>query len=115
MVIPWRKGQGSCTVTVTTWKPPKGVSPWDFIWGIGGPVTFKNAHDRKEVVREIPLDRILLETDAPYLTPHPHRGRRNEPAYIPLIAAEIAELQATSQDEVAAITTANAKNLFHWN
>ena len=86
-----------------------------FYLGIGGPVTFKNAHDRKEVVREIPLDRILLETDAPYLTPHPHRGRRNEPAYIPLIAAEIARLKEISPEEVAAITTANANNLFHWN
>jgi TatD DNase family protein len=87
----------------------------NFYLGIGGPVTFKNALDRKEVVRGIPLERILLETDAPYLTPHPHRGQRNEPAYIPLIAAEIAALQTTSPEEVAQITTENANHLFHWN
>jgi TatD DNase family protein len=87
----------------------------NFYLGIGGPVTFKNALDRKEVVREIPLECILLETDAPYLTPHPHRGQRNEPAYIPLIAAEIAALQTTSPEEVAQITTENANHLFHWN
>lgn len=92
----------------------KGLT-MNFYLGIGGPVTFKNAHDRKTVVREIPLDRILLETDAPYLTPHPHRGKRNEPAYIPLIAAEIARLQEISLEEVAEITTSNADHLFHWN
>ena len=92
----------------------KGLA-MNFYLGIGGPVTFKNAQDRKAVVRELPLDRILLETDAPYLTPHPHRGKRNEPAYIPLIAAEIARLQEISLEEVAETTTANADHLFHWN
>ncbi len=92
----------------------KGLT-MNFYLGIGGPVTFKNAQDRKAVVREIPLDRILLETDAPYLTPHPHRGKRNEPAYIPLIAAEIARLQEISLEEVAETTTVNADRLFHWN
>lgn len=87
----------------------------NFFLGIGGPVTFKNADDRKAVVQEIPLEKILLETDAPYLTPHPHRGKRNEPAYIPFIAAEIARLQETTPEEVAQITTANANYLFHWN
>lgn len=87
----------------------------NFYLGIGGPVTFTNAPDRKAVVREIPLDRILLETDAPYLTPHPHRGKRNEPAFVPFIAAEIARLQETTPDEVAETTTANADHLFHWN
>ncbi|MEA3328065.1 MAG: TatD family hydrolase, partial [Chloroflexota bacterium] len=58
----------------------------NFYIGISGPVTFKNAPDRKSVTASLPLDHILLETDAPFLTPHPHRGKRNEPAYIPLIA-----------------------------
>ena len=91
----------------------KGIA-MNFFLGIGGPVTFKNALDRKTVAQEVPLEHILLETDAPYLTPHPHRGKRNEPAYIPLIAAEIARLKEISPEEVAAITTANASRLFQW-
>lgn len=86
----------------------------NFYLGIGGPVTFKNALDKKEIVREIPLDSILLETDAPYLTPHPHRGKRNEPAYIPLIAAEIARLKETPLEQVAKTTLENANSLFQW-
>jgi TatD DNase family protein len=86
----------------------------NFYLGITGPVTFTNAPDRKAVVRNLPLDHLLLETDAPYLTPHPHRGKRNEPAYIPLIAEEIARLHNVSPREVAEITTANAKRLFRW-
>ena len=91
----------------------KGIA-MNFDLGIGGPVTFTNAPDRKAVVREITLDRILLETDAPYLTPHPHRGKRNEPAYIPLIAAEIARLHQTSDEVVARTTYENAERLFQW-
>jgi TatD DNase family protein len=87
----------------------------NFYLGITGPVTFKNAPDRKAVVRNLPLDHLLLETDAPFLTPHPHRGKRNQPAYIPLIAEEIARLHNTSPKEVAEITTANAKKLFNWD
>ena len=84
----------------------------NFLLGITGPVTFKNATDRKHLVSRLPLESILLETDAPYLTPHPHRGSRNEPAYIPLIADEIARLQGKTLEEVAIITTKNAKRLF---
>lgn len=83
----------------------------DWSVGIGGVVTFKNA-SLAETVRKVPLDRIVLETDAPYLTPTPHRGSRNESAYIPLIAAKIAELQGRDISEVAAVTTANAERLF---
>lgn len=83
----------------------------DWLVGIGGVVTFKKASLAKTVM-EIPLDKILLETDAPYLTPTPFRGRRNESAYIPLIAAKIAELKGVTADEVAQITTDNAKSLF---
>ena len=79
--------------------------------GIGGVVTFKNA-GLAEVVRNVPLDRIVLETDAPYLTPVPHRGTRNESSYIPLIAAKIAGLKGVSVEEVAETTTNNAKTLF---
>ena len=79
---------------------------------LGGVVTFKNAIKAKEVAKEIPLDRLMLETDAPYLTPVPFRGKTNYPYYIPLIAQEIANLRGISVDEVALETTTNAKNFF---
>jgi TatD DNase family protein len=84
----------------------------NFYIGISGPVTFTNAPDRKAITWALPLDHILLETDAPFLAPHPHRGKRNEPAYIPLIAEEIAKLQNTSPKTVAETTYANAMRLF---
>lgn len=83
----------------------------DWRLGIGGVVTFKRA-SLAEVVRKVPLERLLLETDAPYLTPVPYRGTRNESSYIPLIAAKIAELKDTDLEEVAAVTTRNAQELF---
>ena len=83
----------------------------DWSVGIGGVVTFKKA-SLAEAVRKIPLDRILLETDSPYLTPVPYRGTRNESMYIPVIAAKIAELKNVSVDEVAEVTTTCARRLF---
>lgn len=83
----------------------------DWYIGVGGVVTFKNA-SLAEVVRKVPMDRIVLETDAPYLTPVPYRGRRNESSYIPIIAAKVAELKGLSVEEVSATTTNNAKTLF---
>jgi len=83
----------------------------DWPVGIGGVLTFRNSK-LPEAVAKIPLDRILLETDGPYLTPVPHRGERNESTYIPLIAARIAEIKGTDIEEVAAVTTANALKLF---
>jgi TatD DNase family protein len=82
--------------------------------GVGGQVTFKSAAKLRAIVTELPLTSILLETDAPFLTPHPHRGKRNEPAYIPFIAEKIAELKDISLEEVSKITTANAQVLFQW-
>ena len=79
---------------------------------IGGPVTFKNAAKVQRVAAQIPLDRLLVETDCPYLTPHPHRGHRNEPAYVRLVAEEIARIRNISLEELATATTANAKRLF---
>jgi TatD DNase family protein len=75
------------------------------------PFTFKKA-SIAETVKNIPLERIILETDAPYLTHAPHRGTRNESSYIPLIAAKLAELQDISLEQVAEQTTANAEKLF---
>lgn len=82
--------------------------------GIGGVVTFKNARKMKDVVKEIPLEHLLLETDAPYLTPHPFRGEENSPKYLNLIAKEIANLKDTSKEEVISATTANAEKVFNF-
>ncbi len=79
---------------------------------LGGPVTFKNARELHTLVQRLPLERILLETDAPFLSPHPYRGKRNEPARIPLIADAIARLQGLSLDTVAETTTINAITVF---
>ncbi|MDR2904728.1 MAG: TatD family hydrolase [Helicobacteraceae bacterium] len=84
----------------------------NFYFGIGGAITFQNAKKLQETAAKIPLDRIILETDAPYLAPAPHRGKRNEAAFIPLIAAKIAEIKGVSQELIAEISTENARKLF---
>ena len=80
--------------------------------GVGGVVTFKNAKKLKETVQEIPLDRILLETDCPYMAPEPHRGERNDSSYIPFVIKKIAELRGITPEEVEQATRANAERLF---
>lgn len=87
----------------------------NFYLSFGGPVTFKNAKKPKEVVKEIPNDRLLIETDCPFLTPHPFRGKRNEPSYVKYVAEQIAELKEMTFEEIASITTENAKRLFRIN
>lgn len=87
----------------------------NFYISFGGPVTFKNAKETKETAKEIPLERMLIETDAPYLAPHPYRGKRNEPAYVKLVAEEIARLKELDYEEVAHQTTKNAEKLFGIN
>lgn len=84
----------------------------NFMISLGGPVTFKNARLPKEVATEIALEHLMIETDAPYLAPHPHRGKRNEPAFVPLVAEEIARLKGLTIEEIAQATTANAKKFF---
>lgn len=86
---------------------------WGFYISFAGPVTFTNARRLAEIARELPLDKILIETDCPYLAPHPHRGRRNEPAYLKLVAQAIATLRGESLEEVARRTAANARTLFN--
>ena len=83
-----------------------------FYISIPGPVTFTNARRLPELVRALPLERLLIETDCPYLTPHPHRGKRNEPAYVRLVAEAIARIRGIPLEQVARITTANARALF---
>jgi TatD DNase family protein len=83
-----------------------------FYFGIGGVLTFKNAKKLVELLPKIPLEKIVLETDAPYLTPHPHRGERNEPYYTTFVAKKMAELLGLSYNEVCDITTNNAKRVF---
>ncbi len=80
--------------------------------GVGGPLTYLANASLRDAVRQAPLERIVLETDCPYLTPVPHRGKRNEPAYIELVAAEIARLRGISIDDVRQATTANALRAF---
>ena len=95
--------------SLETFRELQRLGDWRI--GVGGVVTFKKA-GIAEVVKSVPLDRIVLETDAPYLTPVPHRGTRNESSYIPLIAAKIAEIKGVPVEDVASVTTNNAKTLF---
>ena len=83
-----------------------------FYLGIGGVVTFKNGKKLKEVVKYTPIERIVLETDAPYLTPEPNRGKRNASHYLKYVAQEIAQLKGMTAKEVIAVTTKNAKEMY---
>jgi TatD DNase family protein len=83
-----------------------------FYIGFTGPLTFKNANELRRIAATVPLDRLVVETDGPYLTPTPHRGKRNEPAYIPLIVERLASLHRITPDEMAQATTRNARRLF---
>ena len=95
--------------SVETWREISRLGDW--YTGIGGVLTYKKA-SIAETVRNIPLDRILLETDSPYLTPVPFRGKRNESSYIPHIASRLAEIMERPVEEIAAVTTDNARKLF---
>lgn len=87
----------------------------DFMIGLGGPVTFKNGKLAQEVAAHVPLDRLLLETDCPYLAPHPYRGKRNETGYVRFVAEKIAEIRGLSLEELAQATMQNAFRLFGLN
>jgi TatD DNase family protein len=92
------------------WSQAQEYLEMGFYLGFNGIITFARDYDR--VVKETPLERLLLETDCPYLTPIPFRGKRNEPSYVKYVAQKVAELKGTSIDEVAEITTKNAQKLF---
>lgn len=83
-----------------------------FYIGVGGVITFKNAKKLKEVVSAIPIERILLETDCPYLSPEPKRGSRNSSQNLPYIAQKIAEIKGMSYDEVVSMTEKNARQMY---
>lgn len=83
-----------------------------FYFGVSGPVTYHNAPERRECTAALPLERLLIETDCPYLTPHPLRGKRNEPAYVRMVVEEVARLHGKSVQETAEITTGNAFRLY---
>lgn len=95
-------------------KQAQKIVELDFYLGLGGVATFKNA-GMDTVIPNLDLDRIVLETDAPYLAPTPHRGKRNEPAYLEIIAQKIADYRQMSLDELKSKTTINAKKLFQLN
>jgi TatD DNase family protein len=85
---------------------------WDFVLSLGGPVTFKNARSLHALAPTLRQDRLMLETDAPYLTPHPHRGARNEPAYVTLVCDRLAALFDVSPENLATTSTALAMRFF---
>lgn len=90
---------------------PEAARELGFLLGLGGTLTFKNG-GVAEAVRDVPMEQIVLETDAPFLAPVPHRGKRNEPAYVRFVAEKLAEVKGISVEEVARITTENARRLF---
>jgi TatD DNase family protein len=85
---------------------------WNFLIGLGGPITFRNAHALRAMAPALRLDRLMVETDAPYLAPHPYRGKRNEPAYVALVSEQLAQLYHLTPAEIAAQTTATALRFF---
>ena len=94
-----------------TMEEAKQITGLGLYLGIGGVVTYKNS-TLPDIIKEIPLQHLVLETDAPYLAPIPYRGKRNESAYIPIIAQKIAEIKNITLQEVADVTTKNAENIF---
>lgn len=97
-----------------SWEMAQECMKLNFYISFGGPVTFKNGKRPQEVASKVPLERLLVETDAPYLTPEPHRGKRNEPAYVRHVAEKIAALRELSYEEIARQTTQNAEAIFRF-
>jgi TatD DNase family protein len=95
-----------------TWEMARAALDLGFYISFSGIITFKSAEQLREVARQVPLDRLLIETDSPYLAPVPYRGKKNEPRFVPLVAEKIAEIRALSLDEVARITAENFTRLF---
>lgn len=94
------------------WEVAETALAMGYYLGFTGPLTYKKADEMREIAARTPLDRVLVETDAPYLTPQPHRGRRNEPAYVRLVAERLAELRGLPLAEIGQATTENSRQLF---
>lgn len=95
-----------------SWKVAQAALDMGFYLGFTGPITFKKADELRAIAAAAPLDRLLIETDAPFLAPHPYRGKRNEPAYVALVAERIAAIRGLTIAELGDITSANAIRLF---
>ncbi|WAC08873.1 MAG: TatD family hydrolase [Thermodesulfobacteriota bacterium] len=95
------------------WEMAKACLDMGFYISIPGTITYKKSEEYHKLVRDLPLDRMLVETDCPFLAPHPFRGKRNEPAYVKYVAEAIARIKGIGIEEVAKITTQNAQNLFN--
>lgn len=95
-----------------SWETSRIYQEMGHVFSFGGPVTFKNARRLRDVVKRIPPERILAETDCPYLTPHPHRGKRNEPAYLVYVLEKLAEIHELSVEEMIRLTEENTKKFF---
>jgi TatD DNase family protein len=110
----WRSGMRGIVHCFTgdTAQAQTCVREFGMLLGIGGVITFKSAQGVRDAVKDTGIDHLVLETDCPYLAPVPHRGQRNEPAYVPVTARALAQLLDISPERVAAVTTSNARSLF---
>jgi len=107
-----REAGGIIHCFTENWETAKRALDIGFYISLSGIVTFKSARELQDVAKKLPLDRILIETDAPYLAPVPHRGKVNKPAYVKHVAAFLAELRGESEEQIAATTTENFYRLF---
>jgi TatD DNase family protein len=111
-----REGHSNIEGVFHSFAGDKDILKWaldsGFYISVSGMVTFKKAQNIVDTVKAVPMDRLLIETDCPYLTPDPHRGTRNEPAYVKLVAEAVASIKGMTLDEVGEATTKNAKRLF---
>jgi len=129
VIIHDREAHGEVMTTLREYAPPAGVVlhafsgdlamanealALDFYLGVDGPLTYKKNDGLRAIFAAVPLERILIETDAPYLTPQQKRGTRNEPAYVRWVAEKLAEVRGLTLTEIAHATTANAARLFRW-
>ena len=108
----YKAQQGVLHCFTEDWDTAKAALDLGFYISLSGIVSFANAKDLKEVAKKIPLDKLLIETDSPYLAPVPYRGKKNEPRYLPAVAQAVADIKGLSLAEIASITTRNFGQLF---
>ncbi len=122
ILLPWRStltGQhfnapGALHAFSADEESARRALEYDFYLGIAGPITFKKAEELRTLVYNLPIERLLIETDSPYLTPDPRRGKRNEPANVEWILGKIASIRGVAPELIAKVTTSNAQTLFNW-